>query len=659
MSVSVVKRISFAFFVLISLLLIVAVNGFIGLGKIEKQVAHISGEVSNQVALSHRLNEILLTSNGVIFQHLVNYDEQKLNQLEGEFAKLKSPIQKTIQALNLIFVDQPELLYTMQTIENDVLLFFQLSEQAIKSHRKEVLINGLISIHKIALTDQIAFALEDIKVLEEFGETDEIQMAAYEVFEALKSIQYAVSNYFEQTSAADLDAINQDILSSLVLGKQSVLAVKDENTESFMAGLEAELTSDTGVLNHFHQYLDSQETKHALAAELSLTMEQIQQQTDRLITFANIAKQQSSSSAKAVYQHAIQLGAVVIIVSIIIAILVAFWVSRSINRPLSIVISVLGKLAQGDLGQRAKINTKDEFSELASWVNHLAMSLEKLIKGVRSGANQVTDLAKQGAHQAVGSMEMMSEQTQMTHSVASAVTQMTSSIHQVANNTEQSLIQVQAIDKQAIENKEQMALNIELIHGLVLETQKNGDLVNELHHYSQDIGSILDVIQGIAEQTNLLALNAAIEAARAGEQGRGFAVVADEVRTLATRTHQSTKDIQAVIQRLQSGVKASVVAMDKSQESVQLSLKKSQDVGASLIKMQTSVAGIRELAHQVTHETEQQVTVANEINETILVISEMSNQAAQSAQLDSQSSTTLAHVAEQQNATLDQFVKEP
>jgi len=180
-------------------------------------------------------------------------------------------------------------------------------------------------------------------------------------------------------------------------------------------------------------------------------------------------------------------------------------------------------------------------------------------------------------------------------------------------------------------------------------------VVNQLDEYSKDIGNILDVIQQIAEQTNLLALNAAIEAARAGEQGRGFAVVADEVRTLATRTHSSTEEIQRVIVQLQQGVTKTVSSMKESHISANKSVEEARLVGSALTELQHNMTEIRDLSTQIAAAAEEQSAVAQEIRQNIQDISEMSEQAAAGSDQSEKDSEDLSQLAIHQKHLLSQF----
>lgn len=318
-------------------------------------------------------------------------------------------------------------------------------------------------------------------------------------------------------------------------------------------------------------------------------------------------------------------------------------------------MAVLAEIAKGDFTQRSQVNSKDEFGDLSRWVNDLVDNLQGLIKSINQTANQVAESAQDNVLRSGGSKKLMSSQNDQTTSVASAMTEMVATVQEVEKSTEVTFHQVQSVDQRATENRVKMEANIKEVEALVEKIEHSVAVVNQLDEYSQNIGRILEVIQGIAEQTNLLALNAAIEAARAGEQGRGFAVVADEVRTLATRTHDSTEEIQSVIGQLQKGVKETVVSMEACCNSAYTSMSETRSVGESLAALQECMQEIRDMSTQISTAAGQQSVVAQDINRSIHDISSMSEQASDSASQSELSSTDLAALAGKQKDLLSKF----
>jgi len=655
MSLSVIQRILLGFAILLVLLVVVAATGFTGIKKVEQGLNTVTGEVASVVASSNKINEILLTSNATLLQHLITYPDEELSKLEGALEQQQTEFLSLAESMDSLIQEHPIMLESLREIREKTDTFYQISEQATANHRQEISNRDQVFDQKFDLKDSVLFAVEDLTVLEESGYKSDVKFAAAYILGQIESIQYTVNDYFDQTDRGALDDLMKSMNSNLQGAKDKLANLEDENIELLIKEIEDHIFSDQGVIKAYYNYLLFQEKGKTLAVELSATMASINVSTSTLLDEASQAREAALSIAKNAVNWSVSSAILVIIISVVIAILVATWVSRSIKRPLSIVMDVLGKIAEGDFTLRAEIKSKDEFGELSRWVNDLASKLESVIREIRQVSVDVASSAQTGVVTAEQSKELMSSQNDMTTSVASAMTEMAATVHQVANSAETTLEQVQTVDIKATENRTQMDANINTIQTLADEIESSSKVVNELNVYSQDIGKILEVIQDIAEQTNLLALNAAIEAARAGEQGRGFAVVADEVRTLATRTHSSTEEIQKVISRLQQGVKETVSSMTLSQSSAQQSVEKAKEVGQSLQEMQEFVTGIRDLSTQIAAAAEQQSAVAQEISGNVHDIAKMSDEASNAADSTAQNSEGLSSLAEQQNNLLSQF----
>jgi methyl-accepting chemotaxis protein len=265
--------------------------------------------------------------------------------------------------------------------------------------------------------------------------------------------------------------------------------------------------------------------------------------------------------------------------------------------------------------------------EILANVSRLAASAEKL--------SRITEHSKQGA----------TRQNAGTEQVASAMNEMSSTVQEVARNAANAAQAALEADKEAKTGQEVVKGAIGSIHTLATEVQKTSHVILKLKDDSMSIGAVLDVIRGIAEQTNLLALNAAIEAARAGEQGRGFAVVADEVRSLATRTQQSTQEIQEMIERLQLGTNEAVSAMEQGRAKAEASVEQAAKVGDSLESITRMVHQIRDMNAHIAHAAEEQSVTAEEINRNVLNISEVSSKTMDGAEQTAEASEELARLA--------------
>ncbi len=277
-----------------------------------------------------------------------------------------------------------------------------------------------------------------------------------------------------------------------------------------------------------------------------------------------------------------------------------------------------------DLAKRILIDNRDELGNSAENINRMLEYFQELVTeintvsiGLSNSSNKIAGISNQTSHD-------VNRQLRETEQAATAMNEMASTVQEVARNALEASKSAKEADDQAAKGNQVVNQVIKAINELDNEIETTAKVIHTVEVETDNIGSVLDVIRGIAEQTNLLALNAAIEAARAGEQGRGFAVVADEVRTLASRTQQSTQEIQDMIERLQAGVKNAVVAMGRGQEKVKGSVDKAESAGRSLDEINKAVATITAMNMQIASASEEQSNVAEEINKNVNTIKDIS-----------------------------------
>ena len=264
---------------------------------------------------------------------------------------------------------------------------------------------------------------------------------------------------------------------------------------------------------------------------------------------------------------------------------------------------------------------------------------------ISSSSQQLSAAAEETSAISLQSNVSIGQQKEQTDMIATAMTEMTATVDEVASSASNTLREVQNANQEASAGQQVVQDNISTINGLASEIQRAADVINKLDEYSTSIGSVLDVIRGIADQTNLLALNAAIEAARAGEQGRGFAVVADEVRTLASKTQESTSEIQEMIERLQSGTQEAVEVMKSSTQEAQNSVEETAKAGESLVKITNAVNIINDMSSHIASAADEQSAVSREMHENILSISQAADQTAQGATENLAASQDMAKLA--------------
>lgn len=341
---------------------------------------------------------------------------------------------------------------------------------------------------------------------------------------------------------------------------------------------------------------------------------------------------------------------------LIIILLISRLVNKIVVKPIREVVSALQDIAhgEGDLTQRLK-KRPGEMGELAENFNLFVENIQNLIKQVIATIADIDRSVNSMADIAQRTSEGVDRQQQQTDQVAVAMNEMSTASSEVANNALEAASNAEKVDHGAMNAKTVLEDTVDSIRKLADDIDRGATVINNLQSDVGNIVSVLDVIRGIAEQTNLLALNAAIEAARAGEQGRGFAVVADEVRTLASRTQESTQEIQEMIERLQSGAQQAVDVMEVGKAAGEKTVEKANAAEVSLDEITQSISTISEMATQIASAVEEQTAVSEDINRSITAIVEIAETTSHDTAETNQASERLMGLCAELHTQVNRF----
>lgn len=360
--------------------------------------------------------------------------------------------------------------------------------------------------------------------------------------------------------------------------------------------------------------------------------------------------------ARAFWQRAVTLTAIagVALLSLLVS---SFLITRSIVCPLKASAQAMIDIAhgEGDLTRRLDDTGGDELAAMARAFNQFAGTLQRTVIQVGDASQRLGVFTTQMCTQASNTARGIEHQRNETHQIATAITEMAATVLEIARSAESAAASAHEADREATRGHQIVNATSQAITGLAHEMENASAVINRLESETEAIGSVLDVIRGIAEQTNLLALNAAIEAARAGEQGRGFAVVADEVRTLASRTQQSTREIQQMIERLQHGSREAVQVMHNSSNTTKDTVTKVQNAATSLTKIVTAIGSISDMNTQIAGAAEEQSAVAQELDRGIVQISRLAEQSAEDSASSHCASGELRELGKELHGLIGQF----
>ncbi len=404
----------------------------------------------------------------------------------------------------------------------------------------------------------------------------------------------------------------------------------------YIDGLKQVVALDTSDHERAVSLANGEQAQKATAYQEKLTRLREQNATEAV---------SSGKDATEVYNHSVNVLMIVLIAAFLLTVVLAIALTRSIVDPISVSLKLAEDIAAGDLTRQLSVAGSDEASRLMTALNTMSGNLRTTIHEISGASAQLSTAAVEMTSITESADRTLQQQNSEIEQAATAVNEMSAAVEEVARNATSTSQAAQQSSLSADLGNQRVNETLTAMQNLIGLVEGSSAQVTALAGQAQDISKVLGVIRGIAEQTNLLALNAAIEAARAGEQGRGFAVVADEVRALAHRTQTSTQEVEQMISAIQAGSSATVESMQKSTEEVHSTRKTAEDAGESLRQITNSVLEINNRNLQIAAASEQQAHVARDVDRSLVSIRDLAVQSSEGTRQTLIASTELSQLA--------------
>ncbi|WP_019025105.1 MULTISPECIES: methyl-accepting chemotaxis protein [unclassified Thioalkalivibrio] len=468
-----------------------------------------------------------------------------------------------------------------------------------------------------------------VLVIDAVNKADNGLMSAEEALEGVRAARAEINDLWEHYMATTLTA-REDELATAAIGEFRAANADLDRLERALSGMTGNVEGELGAFN----------------GPLYETIDPISDRITELVDLQIEVAGMEAERVSEVYGQVLLRTGIVLLIVLIAVVVIGTWTYRAIATPVSRMRETLASIvANHDLSKRVEVGSDDEIGATARALNGMLEQFEGSIRELRGLTDQMASAAEQLSAVSSQTNSNVDQQQSQTEQVSTAMNEMAATVQEVARNASDAASSSQEADQESRDGGEVVRSVVKEIGRLSGEVATIEGRVRSLDEKGQQIGSVLDVIRGIAEQTNLLALNAAIEAARAGEQGRGFAVVADEVRTLASRTQDSTADIQAMIEALQAGTREAVSAMGRGREMAESTSHDAERAGEALESIVQAVGRISDMTTQIASAAEEQNAVAEEINRNISTINDLTGDTARGAQQTSTASQDVAGIA--------------
>ncbi|WP_313090910.1 HAMP domain-containing methyl-accepting chemotaxis protein [Stutzerimonas nitrititolerans] len=632
-NISVSRKLVLGFGVVLALTLILAWIGWGSLGSVIQR----SGWMTQIAQLNNNLTDLRIAR---LQYMLANGDSESTKRLD--------------QKLDIYLAQQTKLLNTFKNPVNVAMFKEQAGYNELYQRSLNDMRQGYARANGAKQTindaagqlDELTARMSSqvVRAAEDDGQRFEQYRAITQIKEELKQSQYLLQAYIASSTAQHAQAVYAQLdtaLGTLDRQRSTLDQTSRDATEQIRSALG--------------QYRTAVETLEAATLTIAEARQGMTDHQTEIVRLSDALYTYQLERLEIEGSEAVNRLILSATLAVLLGILAAWLISRQIILPLRTTLADVERIASGDLTATAPITRRDELGVLQRGIQQMGVTLRELIGGIRDGVSQISSAAEELSAVTMQTSAGVNSQKDETDQVATAMHEMSATVHEVARNAEQAAQAATEADVEARDGDRVVAEVVTQIERMASEVIRSSEAMTALQSDSDKIGSVMGVIRAVAEQTNLLALNAAIEAARAGEAGRGFAVVADEVRGLAQRTQKSTEEIEQLVSALHGGTQQVAAIMQGSRSLTDSSVELARRAGTSLASITRTVSNIQAMNQQIATAAEEQSAVAEEISRSVVNVRDVAEQTAAASEETAASSVELARLGTQLQTMVSRF----
>ncbi|OEF07708.1 methyl-accepting chemotaxis protein [Vibrio genomosp. F10] len=658
---SVIRRMYGGFTLIIIMFAVITVLMLNGMSQIHTNFESVSKVSLPLVSTSNQTAVQLLSADKSFKDFLTTQNTDRMAAMREEFGLAKERFSATLMQLQEASANQSTLADSIEQLKAMEERYFSEAAEAMNNYEAMFAAQAQVQQSTRQFQRLHSELSAGMKEYVDDQSSISVKVMAKSYFIKLKDAEVITS---DALASSDVEFVNKAVnknkkavthLNYAFRGLTTQLPELKKAFQESVDNFSRDVGKKGGVLDQHNSYLLAKAALYDNIGNLAIEVDNAMAILDTFNGVASDKLNASLTEAGDVYDQGVIKAVIICAIVVIFATAIGYHIAQSVREPLTRILKTLESLTEGDMTQRIDIRYNNEFSRVSGHINSLADNLHNVLVELNDASDNLTSTANTNQATSSHAQGQLSSQREQTSNVATAMTEMAHSVQEVAQSAQSSQKMVQQVETASDSGRQIMSTNISTINQLESRLNESVDAVGELQKMSSQIGSILDVIRNIAEQTNLLALNAAIEAARAGEQGRGFAVVADEVRVLAQRTTESTSEIESMIANLQSSSSSASKVIESCKNDMELSVEQASNANSAMEEIQALILEISHMSSHISQAASEQNETTSEIAKNIEEINLIADSSYQAMSEIADTSANLTRLASQQGELVHRF----